>query len=115
MSRFRFTAGPWNVHEGADAFGPNVRSSIPFGEKVKKFAEIGLSGVQAYPKFAQSVGILNPRRMRPQIQPFISSSSGIGIENRYPASNRLYRSLIRSPLKPISPRPRQSASQGSNT
>jgi xylose isomerase len=46
MSQFRFTAGPWNVHEGADAFGPVVRSSIPFEEKVKKFAEIGLSGVQ---------------------------------------------------------------------
>ncbi|HBR02682.1 MAG TPA: xylose isomerase [Ruminiclostridium sp.] len=46
MSRFKFTAGPWNVHEGADSFGPEVRPSIPFEEKVKKFAEIGLSGVQ---------------------------------------------------------------------
>jgi xylose isomerase len=46
MSRFRFTAGPWNVSEGADAFGPDVRPTIPFEEKVKKFAEIGLSGVQ---------------------------------------------------------------------
>jgi len=46
MSRFRFTAGPWNVNEGADAFGPDVRPSIPLEEKVKKFAEIGLSGVQ---------------------------------------------------------------------
>ncbi|HHW48492.1 MAG TPA: xylose isomerase, partial [Clostridiaceae bacterium] len=46
MSQFKFTAGPWNVHEGADAFGPGVRPTIPFEEKVKKFAEIGLSGVQ---------------------------------------------------------------------
>ena len=46
MSRFRFTAGPWNVNEGADAFGPDVRPPIPLEEKVKKFAEIGLSGVQ---------------------------------------------------------------------
>jgi xylose isomerase len=46
MSRFKFTAGPWNVHEGADAFGPEVRPSITFSEKVKKFAEIGLAGVQ---------------------------------------------------------------------
>ena len=46
MSRFKFTAGPWNVHEGADSFGPEVRPFIPFEEKVKKFAEIGLSGVQ---------------------------------------------------------------------
>lgn len=46
MSRFKFTAGPWNVHEGADAFGPEVRPSIPIEEKFRKFAEIGLSGVQ---------------------------------------------------------------------
>ena len=46
MSRFKFTAGPWNVHEGADAFGPEVRDSISFESKVKKFAEIGLSAVQ---------------------------------------------------------------------
>jgi xylose isomerase len=46
MSQFRFSAGPWNVHEGADAFGPEVRPSIPIEEKFKKFAEIGLSGVQ---------------------------------------------------------------------
>jgi len=46
MSNFKFTAGPWNVHEGADAFGPIVRESISFEDKVKKFKEIGLSGVQ---------------------------------------------------------------------
>lgn len=46
MSRFKFTCGPWNVSEGADAFGPEVRESVAFEEKVRKFAEIGLSGVQ---------------------------------------------------------------------
>jgi len=46
MSRFKFTAGPWNVHEGADAFGPEVRKTISIEEKFKKFKEIGLSGVQ---------------------------------------------------------------------
>lgn len=46
MSKFKFSVGPWNVHEGADAFGPNVRQSIPFEEKVKKFSEIGFSAVQ---------------------------------------------------------------------
>ena len=46
MSKFKFSVGPWNVHEGADAFGPEVRSSIPFEEKVKKFSEIGFSAVQ---------------------------------------------------------------------
>ena len=46
MSRFKFTAGPWNVNEGVEAFGPGVRPTVPLEEKFKKFAEIGLSGVQ---------------------------------------------------------------------
>lgn len=46
MTKFRFTAGPWNVSQGEDAFGPAVRNIIPFEEKVIKFKEIGLSGVQ---------------------------------------------------------------------
>jgi len=46
MSKFKFSAGPWNVHEGADAFGPEVRESIPFEKKVSRFREIGLDGVQ---------------------------------------------------------------------
>ena len=46
MSRFKFSVGPWNVHEGADAFGPEVRETIKFEDKVKKFSEIGFSAVQ---------------------------------------------------------------------
>jgi len=46
MSRFRFTCGPWNVNEGVEAFGPGVRPTISIEEKMKKFAEIGLSGMQ---------------------------------------------------------------------
>ncbi|HNS31987.1 MAG TPA: TIM barrel protein [bacterium] len=43
---FKYSAGPWNVHEGADAFGPRVRETLPFEEKVRKFKKIGLSAVQ---------------------------------------------------------------------
>ncbi len=46
MTRFKFSVGPWNVHEGADAFGPGVRPSIPLEEKVKKFSGIGFSAIQ---------------------------------------------------------------------
>ena len=46
MSRFRFSVGPWNVHTGADSYGPPVRQEIPLEEKVKRFAEIGFSAVQ---------------------------------------------------------------------
>ena len=46
MAEFKFSVGPWNVHEGADAFGPEVRESIAFDKKIKKFKEIGISAVQ---------------------------------------------------------------------
>ena len=46
MATFRFTAGPWNVHEGNETFGPGNRKSVPFEEKIKKFAEIGISAIQ---------------------------------------------------------------------
>lgn len=46
MSYFKFSVGPWNVSEGAQVFGPAVRPSVPLEEKIEKFAEIGLYGVQ---------------------------------------------------------------------
>jgi len=46
MSQFKFSVGPWNVSEGADAFGPEVRSTIAFEKKVAKFKEIGFDAVQ---------------------------------------------------------------------
>ena len=46
MTKFKFSVGPWNVHEGADTYGPATRSTIPIEEKFKKFAELGFSAVQ---------------------------------------------------------------------
>ena len=46
MSMFKFSAGPWNVSEGGDAFGPNVRQSISLEDKCKEFKNIGIEGVQ---------------------------------------------------------------------
>ena len=43
---FKFTFGPWNIHEGADPFGPMVRDSIEFGKKIKIYKELGFDGVQ---------------------------------------------------------------------
>lgn len=45
-SSFRFSVGPWNVHSGADTYGPAVRNEIEFEEKLKKFAEMGFSAIQ---------------------------------------------------------------------
>ena len=46
MSRFKFSVGPWNVHSGADSYGPATRDEIDFEEKVKQFARLGFSAVQ---------------------------------------------------------------------
>ena len=46
MSKFKFSVGPWNVHSGADAYGPATRDEIPFEEKIKKFKEMGFDAIQ---------------------------------------------------------------------
>lgn len=44
--QFKFTFGPWNIHEGADPFGPQVRKTIKFDEKLAKYKALGFDGVQ---------------------------------------------------------------------
>jgi len=44
--QFRFSFGPWNIHEGADPFGPPVRDSITFAKKLKLYKQLGFDGVQ---------------------------------------------------------------------
>ncbi len=43
---FRFSFGPWNIHEGADPFGPVVRDTIAFEKKLESYKELGFDGVQ---------------------------------------------------------------------
>lgn len=43
---FKFTFGPWNIHEGADPFGPAVRKSIEFSKKIEFYKKLGFDGVQ---------------------------------------------------------------------
>lgn len=45
-TQYRFSFGPWNIHEGADPFGPPVRDSFTFDEKVKVYRELGFVGIQ---------------------------------------------------------------------
>ena len=46
MSKFKFTVGPWNVHTGADSYGPETRMAIDLETKFARFAELGFSAVQ---------------------------------------------------------------------
>jgi len=44
--QYRFSFGPWNIHEGADPFGPPVRESFVFEEKLQVYKRLGFGGVQ---------------------------------------------------------------------
>jgi len=43
---YRFSFGPWNISEGADPFGPNVREPISFLEKAKIAKDLGFDAMQ---------------------------------------------------------------------
>ncbi len=43
---FRFTFGPWNIHEGQDPFGPAVRDRVEFSRKLGLYKGLGFDGVQ---------------------------------------------------------------------
>ncbi|HSO87763.1 MAG TPA: TIM barrel protein, partial [Draconibacterium sp.] len=43
---FKFTFGPWNIHEGADPFGPVVRNTIDFDRKLEYYKELEYDAVQ---------------------------------------------------------------------
>ncbi|MDB5303809.1 MAG: xylA 2 [Phycisphaerales bacterium] len=43
---FKFSTGPWNLHSGADPFGPTVRPERSFIEKLKTFKDLGFDYVQ---------------------------------------------------------------------
>jgi xylose isomerase len=43
---YRFSFGPWNISEGADPFGPEVREAYPHEAKYALYKELGFDGVQ---------------------------------------------------------------------
>lgn len=43
---YRFSFGPWNISEGADPFGPEVRPAFPHEEKYALYKPMGFDGVQ---------------------------------------------------------------------
>jgi xylose isomerase len=61
---YRFSFGPWNVHEGADPFGPEVRESIEFNKKLEFYKENGFDGVQFHDDDAvPNMNDLNPEQI----------------------------------------------------
>lgn len=46
QQQYRFSFGPWNISEGADPFGPEIRSVFPHEEKFALYRPMGFEGVQ---------------------------------------------------------------------
>ncbi|HEA69681.1 MAG TPA: xylose isomerase [Desulfobacterales bacterium] len=45
-NQYKFSFGPWNIHCGADPFGPVVRDELSFDEKLTFYRKLGFEGVQ---------------------------------------------------------------------
>ena len=59
MSKFRFTAGPWNIHEGNETFGPGHRKTVGLEEKMKKSVAHLQNDLSAIRAGKASVNVLN--------------------------------------------------------
>lgn len=45
-TNYRFSFGPWNISEGGDPFGPDVRPAFPHESKYALYRDLGFEGVQ---------------------------------------------------------------------
>jgi xylose isomerase len=46
VAEFKFSVGPWNLHAGADPFGPAVRSDRELAHSLAIFRELGFDYIQ---------------------------------------------------------------------
>ena len=66
---YRFSFGPWNIHEGADPFGPPVRPTRSFDQKLLFFKELGFDAVQFHDDDAvPNLDELSPSEIRQEAQ-----------------------------------------------
>lgn len=64
---YKFSFGPWNIHEGGDPFGPPVRPTVPFDEKLKTLKELGFDAMQFHDDDAvPNLDELSPTEIRAQ-------------------------------------------------
>ncbi len=62
--KFKFSFGPWNIHEGADPFGPTVRKPVKFDKKLGMYKKLGFDAVQFHDDDAvPNMNKLNPAQI----------------------------------------------------
>jgi xylose isomerase len=77
---YRFSFGPWNIHEGADPFGPPVRPSRTFDDKLTVYKALGFDAVQfhdddAVPNMEQ----LSPGQIAAEARDMAAKLAGEGL------------------------------------
>ena len=66
---YRFSFGPWNIHDGSDPFGPPVRPKQDFSGKLRVYQELDITGVQLHDDDAvPELNTLTPAQIRHQAQ-----------------------------------------------
>ncbi len=83
---YRFSFGPWNIHEGADPFGPPVRPPVPFLEKLKTLKELGFDAMQFHDDDAvPDLDDLGPEALRQQAREMRRLLDDHGLEAEFVA------------------------------
>lgn len=83
---YRFSFGPWNIHEGSDLFGPPVRPSLDFESKLQHFKELGFDAVQFHDDDAvPGLDDLSATQIRQQAQAMHHRLSDLGLEAEFVA------------------------------
>lgn len=84
--KYRFSFGPWNIHEGADPFGPAVRSGIKFANKLKMYKKLGFDAVQFHDDDAvPDMGKLSPQQIIKKAQKVREMLEGEGLAAEFVA------------------------------
>ena len=81
---YRFSFGPWNIHEGADPFGPTVRESFSFREKLEFAVKEGFSGIQFHDDDAVDITLPLAEQDR-KLAELKSMLDGMGLEAEFVA------------------------------
>jgi len=83
---YRFSFGPWNIHEGADPFGPPVRPTRSFDEKLPFFKKLGFDAVQFHDDDAvPDLDNLSPGEISRQAQAMRQKLADHGLEAEFAA------------------------------
>ncbi|MCC7493600.1 MAG: TIM barrel protein [Fimbriimonadaceae bacterium] len=77
---YRFSVGPWNIHEGADPFGPTVRASVPFATKMAAVRALGYESVMLHDDDAvPELERLSPQQIASEAAALKDSLANLGL------------------------------------